>query len=200
MLGISGASGAPYALRALQLMLAAGVEVHLAITPLGRRLLFEECDVRRLDASSLGAADHADLLRVHGDNDMGAMIASGSFVHDGMLILPCSSNTLGALAAGITTTLLQRAAAVALKERRRLIIAHRETPLTTIDLGNMEKLAIAGATIMPLSPGFYTMPATIADLVDFMVARVLDLMEVPHDLQVRWDPHATTKPGATLRA
>ena len=118
---------------------------------------------------------------------MGAVIASGSFRHDGMVIVPCSSNTLGALAAGMTTTLLQRAAAVTLKEGRKLILAHRETPLSRIDIGNMDRLSGAGAQIVPLSPGFYMQPRTIDDLIDFMVGRLLDHLEIDHDLPVRWD-------------
>jgi 4-hydroxy-3-polyprenylbenzoate decarboxylase len=117
---------------------------------------------------------------------MGAVIASGSFQHDGMLVVPCSSNTMGAIASGITSTLLQRAAAVTLKEGRPLVLAHRETPLSRIDIGNMDCLSGAGAVIMPLCPGFYMKPTSIDDLIDFMVGRMLDRFNVPHNLDVRW--------------
>ena len=103
--------------------------------------------------------------------------------------MPCSSNTLGAIAAGITGNLIQRAAAVTLKERRKLILAHRESPLSHIDILNLAKLSEAGAIITPLSPGFYLMPRTIEDLVDFMAGKILDLLGVEHDLDTRWDEH-----------
>jgi 4-hydroxy-3-polyprenylbenzoate decarboxylase len=103
-----------------------------------------------------------------------------------MVIVPCSSNTLGAVAAGLTQTLVQRAAAVTLKERRRHILAHRESPLTHIDVLNMQRLSEAGAIIAPLSPGFYLLPRTIEDIVDFMAGKILDLLAVPHSLDTRW--------------
>jgi 4-hydroxy-3-polyprenylbenzoate decarboxylase len=106
-----------------------------------------------------------------------------------MLIVPCSSNTMGAIAAGITDNVLQRAAAVTMKERRPLVIAHRESPLNHIDIANMERLTRAGAIIAPLSPGFYLLPSTINELVDFMAGKLLDLVGVEHGLDTRWDEH-----------
>jgi len=193
VIGITGASGAPYAIRLLQLLAEHGVECHVAVSTLGRRLLFDEMDISKLSAESLVGDALASFVHLHNDNDLGATIASGSFLHDGMVIVPCSSNTLGAIAGGLTMNLVQRAAAVTLKEGRRLILAHRESPLSRIDLGNMERIAAAGAVIAPLSPGFYLRPRTLDDLVDFMVGKLLDLLEIEHELSTRWDPACLTK-------
>ena len=188
VVGITGASGAAYARRIIGLMVSRGVEIHLTVSRLGRRLLLDELGMRTIDADALSGG-RGDLVTVYNDNDVGAAIASGSFLHDGMVIVPCSSNTMGAIAAGITDNLLKRAAAVTLKERRRLVLAHRESPLSHIDIANMLRLSEAGAVICPLSPGFYLGPETIADLLDFMAARILDLLGVEHDVPVRWDEH-----------
>ena len=185
VVGITGASGAIYARRVIQLLAEAGVEIHLTVSPAGRRLLFEELGLKTIDADALSGG-RADLVTVYNDGDVGAVIASGSFLHGGMVIVPCSANTLGAVAAGLADNLLKRAATVTLKERRRLILAYRETPASHIDLGNMVRLSEAGAIIAPLSPGFYLGPRSIDDLVDFMAGRLLDLLEVPHDLETRW--------------
>ena len=186
VIGITGASGAPYTLRLLQVLASKGIECHVAVSKLGRRLLFEEGDVRKLTPEALVGDELAGRVKIHDNNDLGALIASGSFLHDGMVIVPCSSNTLGAIASGLTLNLVHRAASVTLKEGRRLILAHRESPLGRIDLGNMERLVEAGATIAPLSPGFYLNPESIDDLVDFMVGKLLDLLEIEHDLATRW--------------
>ena len=188
VVGITGASGAPYAVRFIQVLLESGAEVHLAVSTLGRRLLFEECAIHDVDATGLGVPAFSDSLFVYNDRDLGARIASGTFLHDGMFILPCSSNTLGAIASGITNSLVQRAAAVALKERRRLVLAHRESPLSTIDIKNMGTVTSAGAIVAPLSPGFYMTPTSIPDLVDFMVGKLVDLVDLDHKMPVRWDP------------
>ena len=118
------------------------------------------------------------------------MIASGSFLHDGMVVVPCSSTSLGAIATGAGSNLLTRAAMVTLKERRPLIVCHRETPLNLIDIENMRTLALAGAIVCPTNPGFYLGPTSVADLVDFMVGKVLDLLRVGHRLRTRWEPRA----------
>lgn len=185
IIGITGASGAPYALRVMELLAAAELELHLAVTKLGRRLLADELGLKTLEPDRL-TAGRGNLLTIHSDNDLGAAIASGSFLHQGMVIVPCSSNTLGAVASGITTSLVQRAAAVTLKERRKLILAHRESPVSHIDILNMQRLSEAGAIITPLAPGFYLMPRTVEDLVDFMAGKILDLLGVEHDLNTRW--------------
>ncbi len=186
VIGISGASGAPYALRTIELLAMRGIEVHVVISDLGRRLLKEECGVNSTDAAALAGAGDSSHVILHSGRDMGAVPASGSFQHDGMVIVPCSSNTLGALASGITATLVQRAAAVTLKEGRRLILAHRESPLSRIDIGNMDRLSAAGAIIAPLAPGFYMQPTSVSDLIDFMAGRLLDHLSIPHELPVRW--------------
>ena len=188
VVGVTGASGAPYVVRFIQVLVGSGAEVHLAVSTLGRRLLFEECAIHDIDAAGFGVSDFSERLFVYNDRDLGARIASGTFVHDGMFVLPCSSNTLGAIASGITNTLVQRAAAVALKERRRLVLAHRETPLSPIDINNMSTVTGAGAIIAPLSPGFYMTPTTIPDLLDFMVGKLVDLVDIDHEMPVRWDP------------
>lgn len=186
VIGITGASGAMYSVRVIELLAAADVEIHLTVSTLGKRLLFDELGIKRIDADALtGGKGH--LLTVHSDNDLGSPIASGSFLHQGMIVVPCSANTLGKIAAGITDNLVQRAAAVTLKERRRLVLAYRESPMSHIDILNMQRLSEAGAIIAPLAPGFYMLPKTIDDLVDFMAGKLLDLVGVPHELNTRWE-------------
>jgi 4-hydroxy-3-polyprenylbenzoate decarboxylase len=188
VIGITGASGATYARRVMELLAEAGVEMHLAVSGPGRRLLFEELDMKRVDPDAL-TGGHGELVTLYNDNDVGAAIASGSFVHHGMVIVPCSANTLGAIAAGLGDNLVKRAAAVALKERRRLILGYREMPASHIDVCNMKRLSEAGAIIAPLSPGFYLRPKSIDDLVDFVAGRILDLLGVEHALDTRWEEH-----------
>ncbi len=188
VVGITGASGAAYARRVLELLAESGQEIHLTVSALGKRLLFEELGLKRIDPDAL-TAGRGEFVTVYNDNDVGAAIASGSFLHDGMVIVPCSSNTLGAVAAGIADNLVKRAAAVTLKERRRLILAYRESPAGHIDLCNMQRLSEAGAVIAPLSPGFYLHPKSIDDLVDFMAGRILDLLGVEHDVNMRWQEY-----------
>ena len=119
------------------------------------------------------------------------MIASGSFLHDGMALIPCSSTSLGAVATGAGSNLLCRAAMVTLKERRPLIVCHRESPLNLIDIENMRTLTLAGAIVCPTNPGFYLLPRSVEDIVDFTVGKVLDLLGVEHGLDVRWKPLQT---------
>jgi flavin prenyltransferase len=186
VIGITGASGALYSVRTLERLAAADIETHLAVSSLGRRLLFDELGLKRLDPDQLtGGRGH--LLTIHNDNDLGSAIASGSFLHQGMIIVPCSANTVGKIAAGITDNLVQRAAAVTLKERRRLILAYRESPMSHIDILNMQRLSEAGAIIAPLAPGFYMLPKTLDDIVNFMAGKLLDLVGVPHELNTRWE-------------
>jgi 4-hydroxy-3-polyprenylbenzoate decarboxylase len=198
VLGISGASGAAYSLRFLEQLLIKGHEVHLVASDYGRRLLYEEAGIKRLVVEELvpalvkAAPDVTarvaleSRLLVHPSKDVGAVIASGSFLHDGMVVLPCSSATLGAIANGSGSNLLCRAAMVSLKERRPLIVCHRETPLSHIDIDNYNRLSLAGAILCPTNPGFYMMPQSVEDIVDFMVGKVLDLLKVLHDLNTRW--------------
>ncbi len=191
VLGVSGASGAAYSLRLLEQLLRPGHEVHLVVSEYGQRLLFEEAGIKRLVVDDLvpGLVNTpaADRLIIHPNKDVGAVIASGSFLHDGMVVLPCSSASLGAMATGSGSNLLTRAAMVTLKERRPLIVCHRETPLSLIDIRNYEQLALAGAIICPTNPGLYLLPTSVDEIVDFMVGKVLDLLRVEHRLATRWE-------------
>ncbi len=199
VLGISGASGAAYALRTLEQLLLAGAEVHLVVTDYGRRLLFDEARVTHVEFANLcptiESAEAASRLVIHPNKDVGAVIASGSFRHDGMVVVPCSSNSMGAMATGSGSNLLTRAAMVTLKERRTLVVCHRETPLSLIDIENMRQLTLAGAIVCPANPGFYLGPKSVEDLVDFMVGKVLDLLKVEHGLSTRWEEHVQTAAG-----
>ena len=184
---ITGASGALYAQRFIQGLVAAGVNVHLVISPLGRRLLHDELGMETPDLPALaGTTDHT--ITLYNYNDVGSKLASGSFIHQGMVIVPCSSNTLAAVAHGIGDNLISRAAAVTLKERRRLILVHREMPLSPIDVNNYKTLSDAGVILCPANPGFYLNPTTVAEVVDFVAGKLLDLVGVPHHLDTRWDP------------
>lgn len=193
-MGISGASGAQYATRLLEELLTRGHDVHLVVTEYGRRLLSDELGINRLDLEVLvpGLAPLANQignkrLFIHPHKDVGAVIASGSFLHDGMVVVPCSSTALGYIATGSGSNLLGRAAMVTLKERRTLILVHRESPLSYIDIKNMEAVTLAGGIIAPANPGFYLKPKTIEEIVDFTVGKCLDLLKVEHDLKTRWE-------------
>ncbi len=203
VLGISGASGAAYALRLLEQLVLSGAEVHLVVTDYGRRLLFDEAGVTHLEFANLcptiTSAHAAERLVIHPNKDVGAVIASGSFLHEGMVVVPCSSTSLGAMATGSGSNLLTRAAMVTLKERRPLIVCHRETPLSLIDIENMRQLTLAGAIVCPTNPGFYLNPRSVEEIVDFMVGKVLDLLKVEHALATRWEHAAAAKPGAAAR-
>lgn len=186
IVGITGASGAIYARRLVQCLCAGDVNVHLIVTPYGRRLLHDELGLEELSPfSMLGHA--CDRLVVHKYHDVGCELASGSFQTDGMIICPCSSNTLASVATGLAGNLLDRAAAVTLKEARRLIVVPREMPMGRIDLLNALRLSEAGAIICPASPGFYMGAESVSDLVDFVVGKILDLVRVSHDLDTRWE-------------
>lgn len=184
---ITGASGALYAQRFVQGLLAAGVNVHLVVSPLGRRLLHDELGMETVDPAALAGGD-SHTITLYNYNDVGSKLASGSFLHDGMVIVPCSSNTLAAVAHGIGDNLIARAAAVALKERRRLVLAHREMPLSPIDVNNYKILTDAGAIVAPCNPGFYLNPTTVGEVVDFVAGKLLDLIGVRHAFDTRWDP------------
>lgn len=192
LVGISGASGAAYAQRCIRLLVAAGIETHLIVSPLGQRLLHDELGMEGIDLEALsGVTETSRMIRLHNYRDVGAPVASGSFLHNGMIVVPCSSNTLSAVAVGSQQNLLHRAAAVTLKERRRLVLVHREMPLTSVDIRNMQFVNEAGGIICPANPGFYMLPRTIDDLVDFVVARLLDLLGIEHDLPMRWGERMT---------
>ena len=189
VVGISGASGAIYAQGVTRALVAAGVEVHLVVSTYGRRLLRDELGMEQVSLETLaGRADHGMVL--HSNNDVGAAIASGSFRHDGMIVVPASSNALASIANGLGDTLLYRAAAVTLKERRKLVLCHREMPLTHIDIENMHRLSLAGGIIAPANPGWYLLPQSTQDLADFVVGRLLDLLGVAHTVGRRWGENA----------
>ncbi|WP_428940021.1 UbiX family flavin prenyltransferase [Fontivita pretiosa] len=184
---ITGASGALYAQRFIHGLVAAGVNVHLIVSPLGRRLLHDELGMELVDLEALAGTSHHSIT-LYNYNDVGAKLASGSFLHDGMVIVPCSSNTLAEVAHGLGGNLISRAAAVTLKERRKLILVHREMPLSPIDVNNYKILSDAGAIIASANPGFYLNPTTVGELVDFVAGKLLDLLGVKHELATRWDP------------
>jgi 4-hydroxy-3-polyprenylbenzoate decarboxylase len=186
---LTGASGAAYGLALVRALAARGHRVHVVVSAGGARVLREECDLslnpRSLDPRAL-APETPDLLRVHSVEDYGASIASGSYPLRAMAVCPCSMGTLARIAAGTAENLVTRAADVCLKERRPLVLVPREAPFSAIHLGNMLRLARAGATILPASPGFYHRPKTLDDLVRFVVARTMEHMGVPQDLVPPW--------------
>lgn len=184
-LGITGASGAPYAVRLLRALNESGTAVRLIVSTYGVRLLAEETEVRGLDGLRAATGDWSR-VELYDSLDRGATPASGSAPSRGMVVCPCSMGTLASIAAGTSRNLVERAADVALKERRPLILVPRETPLSLIHLENMTRLTRAGATILPAAPGFYNRPRSIDDLVEFVVARILDHLDVPHELGRRW--------------
>ncbi len=192
-LAVTGASGAVYGLRLLDCLLAAGETVHAMVSDAARAVLaIEEGIDLPADPAGLAAALRersgvADgTLHVHGRDEWTAPVASGSNAPRALVVCPCSMGTLAAIACGASNNLIERAADVALKERRQLILVPRETPLSAIHLENMLKLARLGVTVLPASPGFYHRPQTLDDLVDFVVARVLDTLGVPQELVARW--------------
>jgi 4-hydroxy-3-polyprenylbenzoate decarboxylase len=190
---ITGASGALYAQRFIQGLVAAGVRVHLVVSPLGRRLLHDELGMETVDLPTLaGTTDHS--VTLYNYNDVGAKLASGSFLHDGMVVVPCSSNTLAEVAHGLGDNLISRAAAVTLKERRKLILVHREMPLSPIDVNNYKALSDAGVILAPANPGFYLNPTTVGEVVDFVAGKLLDLTGVKHAFDTRWDPKSPRPP------
>ncbi|MBS1189931.1 MAG: polyprenyl p-hydroxybenzoate/phenylacrylic acid decarboxylase [Rhodocyclaceae bacterium] len=192
-LALTGASGMPYGLRLLECLLAAGVRVQLLYSQAAQVVAKQEM---ALDLPSRPAEAKAallgrfpvppDRLEVYGREEWFAPVASGSNPPDAMVVCPCSMGTLAAIAQGLSDNLIERAADVAIKERRKLVLVPRETPLSAIHLENMLRLAQAGAVILPPNPGFYHHPRGVEDLVDFVVARILDQLAVPHELMQRW--------------
>lgn len=180
IVGVSGASGMPLALRLLrELRGAPGVETHLIVSPGAARLLEEECACG-VEALS-GLAD-----RTHDARDMAAGPSSGSWRHDGMIVCPCSMSSLASIASGAGMNLLHRAADVTLKERRPLILVARETPLNLLHIENMRRLALAGAIIMPFMPAFYTLPRSIEDMLAHFCGRLLDQLDLETGATRRW--------------
>lgn len=184
-LGITGASGAPYAVRLLRALNDSGTPVRLIVSGYGLRLLAEESGIEGVDGLRAATGDWSR-VELYDSLDRGATPASGSAPSAGMVVCPCSMGTLASIAAGTSRNLVERAADVALKERRPLILVPRETPLSLIHLENMTRLTRAGATILPAAPGFYHRPRSIDDLVDFVAARILDHLGVEHGIGARW--------------
>lgn len=183
-----------YAQRFISGLVAAKVNVHLVVSPWGRRLLRDELGMETVELETLaGSKEHS--VTLHNYNDVGSLLASGSFLHEGMVIVPCSSNTLAEVAHGIGDNLIARAAAVTLKERRKLIVVHREMPLSPIDVNNYKVLSDAGVILCPANPGFYLNPTSVGEVVDFVAGKLLDLVGVAHALETRWEPSNIRPPA-----
>lgn len=191
--GVTGASGALYAVRTLAALLSAGVTVELVVSDYGRRLLRDEVGpeaaLDRLPAylaARYGTVVEEGRLIVHSNKDLGASIASGSQGCEAMVIVPCSMKTLAGIAHGLSRSLIERAADVMLKERRPLVMVPRETPLSLPQLKNLVLCAEAGAIVVPAMPAFYQQPATIDDLGGFMAGKILSVLGIPHTLYPAW--------------
>jgi 4-hydroxy-3-polyprenylbenzoate decarboxylase len=184
---ITGASGAPYAVRLLEVLAQAAVPVHLIVSGHGWRLLSIEAGIANATELREATGNEWSSIAVFDDGDRGAIPASGSAKSAGMVICPCSMGTVAAIAHGASRSLVERAADVTLKERRSLILVPRETPFSLVHLRNLTLVSEAGATVMPAAPGFYNRPTSVNDLVDFIVQRVLDHMKVEAELVPRWD-------------
>jgi 4-hydroxy-3-polyprenylbenzoate decarboxylase len=180
IVAITGASGAIYGVRLLQrLRELPGIETHLLLSSAGVLNVHQELDMKRGDVEALAHV-------VHNVNDIGASVASGSFATAGMVVAPCSMKTLGAIANGLADNLIARAADVCLKERRRVVLLARETPLNLAHIRNMEAVTLMGGVIFPPVPAFYQRPRSLEEMVDHTLARVLDLFDIEHDLAPRW--------------
>lgn len=202
VVALTGASGAPYGVRLLEVLLAAGRTVHVVISAAAAEVIRMELgrsvQVERFDLSALlpdVPEEYLERVRYHHYLDLAASISSGSFLTSGMVVCPCSMGTLAAIANGLSQNLVHRAADVHLKERRRLILVPREMPLHSIHLHNMLRCTEAGAIILPACPAFYSRPQTVADMVDFVVGRICDLLGVPHQLYRRWGQTSFPEPG-----
>jgi flavin prenyltransferase len=179
VVGVTGATGAPLAVRILQFLRDMEVEVHLVVSQWARATLLQECNMSVRDLH-----EYADV--VHVDRDQGASISSGSFHTDGMIIVPCSMKTLAAIRVGYADNLIARAADVTLKERRKFIVVARETPLSSIHLENMLHLSNLGAVIFPPTPAFYNNPANLDEMLDHLAVRILDQFHLDHPAAKRW--------------
>jgi len=180
MMAITGASGAIYAKRLLDVLTESRVRVHLIVSDAGKKILSLELGLKIDDLLH-------ELVTLYDYEDFSARIASGSFLTEGMIIVPCSMGTLGAIAQGISMNLIHRCADVCIKEGKKLILVPRETPLNSIHLENMLKLSRLGVTLLPAMPGFYNKPKTVEDIADFIVARILNQLRIPQNLIKPWD-------------
>ncbi len=180
VIGITGASGVIYGIRLLEVLKKLKIETHLVMTPAAKITIAAKTEYNTQSVEKLASKSYRY-------NDIAAAISSGSFRTDGMIIIPCSMHTIGAMASGIADNLLLRAADVTMKERRILVVVPRETPLSLIHIVNMERLARAGGCILPAMPGFYEKPKNVSELVDHLVGKVLDVVGVENDLFKRWE-------------
>lgn len=185
IVAVTGASGAPYAVRLLRALVELDAPADVVVSAHGWRLLRHEAGIES-ERELLSATGGPGELRFYDNANRGARPASGSAPYLGMVLCPCSMGTLSGIAHGASRSLVERAADVTLKERRKLVAVVRETPLSAVHLENMLTLARLGAVIMPAAPGFYGRPREVADLVDFIVARVLDHMDLEHGVGYRW--------------
>jgi 4-hydroxy-3-polyprenylbenzoate decarboxylase len=194
MLAITGASGAPYGVRLLEVLATHHVPTWLLVSSHGWRLLEEECGIEGEPALRKATGGDWQSVTVFDDKDRGARPASGSARAAGMVVCPCSMGTVSAIAHGTSRSLIERAADVTLKERRPLILVPRETPLSLIHLRNLTLVTEAGAIVLPAAPGFYHRPTRVAELVDFVVQRVLDHVGVDISLVRRWGGESGERP------
>ncbi|HKP50758.1 MAG TPA: UbiX family flavin prenyltransferase [Gemmatimonadales bacterium] len=186
VLALTGASGAPYGVRLLEILARNRIPVWLITSEHGMRLLQEECGIGSLDALRQATGGDWSSVVNYPDGDRGALPASGSRRTAGMVICPCSMGTLAAVAAGTSRSLVERAADVTLKERRKLVLVTREAPLSVVHLRNMVAVAEAGAVVLPASPGFYHRPTEVGQLVDFVVQRIIDQVGLDLEVAPRW--------------
>ena len=186
VLALTGASGAPYGVRLLDVLARHHVPVWLIATSHGMRLLRDECGIDTLDGLRAATGGDWSSITTFPDGDRGALPASGSQRTHGMVVCPCSMGTVAAIAAGTSRSLVERAADVTLKERRRLVLVPRETPLSLVHLRNLVSVTEAGAVVIPAAPGFYHRPVSVLELVDFIVQRVLDQLGIDLDIAPRW--------------
>lgn len=186
VMAVTGASGAPYARRLLEVLATNKVPVWLIVSSHGWRLFQEECGITDLAALQAATGGDWSSITVYDDNDRGAKPASGSQRTAGMVVCPCSMGTVAAIAGGTSRSLVERAADVTLKERRPLLLVPRETPFSLVHLRNLTAVTEAGAVVMPAAPGFYHRPAKVEDLLDFMVQRMLDHLGLEIQIAKRW--------------
>lgn len=186
VLALTGASGAPYGVRLLEVLARNRVPVWLIASEHGMRLLRDECGIDSLDGLRQATGNDWQSVVTYPDEDRGALPASGSQRTSGMVICPCSMGTVAAIAMGTSRSLVERAADVTLKEGRKLILVPRETPLSLVHLRNLVAVAEAGAVVLPAAPGFYHRPTQVSELVDFVVQRVLDQLSLEIDIAKRW--------------
>jgi len=187
VLALTGASGAPYGVRLLEVLAKQGIPVWLIASEHGMRLLREECNIKSLDGLKEATGGDWTSVTLFPDDDRGAKPASGSQRTAGMVICPCSMGTVAAVAHGTSRSLVERAADVTLKEGRKLVLVPRETPLSLVHLRNLVAAAEAGATVLPAAPGFYHRPEQVSELVDFVVQRILDQFGIEADVGRRWE-------------